>query len=146
MGKDKAMNNVLMDPVGTGGGQFMPSTGRTTRNRSNAAPLAPAARDLCGRPDARLLDFLAPPLDAALGTWSLCPLGEQGILILHANRPQALAPRFLAQLRAVLEKLTTAIQGSLAFTLTEPPLSGTIPLQKALPAFGSECATAAPAP
>ena len=82
-------------------------------------PLASAARDLCGRPDARLLDFLAPPLDAALGTWSLCPLGEQGILILHANRPQALAPRFLAQLRAVLEKLTTAIQGSLAFTRLE---------------------------
>lgn len=41
---------------------------------------------------------------------------------------------------------TSCTQGSLAFTLTEPPLSGTIPLQKALPAFGSECATAAPAP
>ncbi|MBK7898752.1 MAG: PAS domain-containing protein [Azonexus sp.] len=91
-----------------------------TRERLPAGhPLACAPRDLCGRPDAPLLDFLAPPLDAALGTWSLCPLGSQGILILHANRPQALAPRFVAQLRAVLEKLTTAIQGSLAFARLE---------------------------
>ncbi len=38
---------------------------------------------------------------------------------------------------------SSCTQGTLNFTLTEPAISGSIPLQKALPAFGSGCVSAA---
>jgi plastocyanin len=47
------------------------------------------------------------------------------------------------QIGTAVLTFSSCTEGSLAFALTQPPISGTIPLQKALPAFGSGCAAAA---
>ncbi|MEZ5466624.1 MAG: hypothetical protein R3F18_02995 [Lysobacterales bacterium] len=46
------------------------------------------------------------------------------------------------QIGSATLRFTSCTEGSLSFALTQPPISGTIPLQKALPAFGSGCAAA----
>ncbi len=65
------------------------------------------------------LDFLTLGDSLAEVASARCPLDGQGLLLLHAIRPAALSPRFLAQLRAVLTKLATAIRGSLAYARLE---------------------------
>ncbi len=48
------------------------------------------------------------------GSWALFPLDEEGILLMSSASSQLFTPRMLGQLRAVLLKLATAIQGGLA--------------------------------
>jgi PAS domain S-box-containing protein len=50
------------------------------------------------------------------GACALFPLGERGVLTMNSPTPTAFTPRVLGQLRAVVAKLETAIQGGMAFT------------------------------
>jgi plastocyanin len=52
------------------------------------------------------------------------------------NQPSTTATR---QIGSAVLRFSSCTEGSLEFALTEPVLSGSIPIQKALPAFGSEC-------
>ena len=52
--------------------------------------------------------------DDPVGACALLPLGGQGVLKLDSAAEEAFNPRELAQLRAVVAKLATAIQGGLA--------------------------------
>jgi PAS domain S-box-containing protein len=58
-------------------------------------------------------DFLA---DADGRSWAACPFGDGGLLVMTAPDAASFNRRVLAQLRAVLAKLGTSIQGNLAHT------------------------------
>ncbi|HMV20879.1 MAG TPA: PAS domain S-box protein [Rhodocyclaceae bacterium] len=80
-------------------------------------PLAEALPAFVSPLPEAILDFLAPGLRS--GASAACTLDGQGLLLLHSASPESVAPRFLAQLRAVLAKLATAIRGSLAYVRLE---------------------------
>ncbi len=44
-------------------------------------------------------------------TYALCPLGDDGILMMCSTSPEVFTPRMMGSLRAVLGKLATAIRG-----------------------------------
>lgn len=49
------------------------------------------------------------------GSWAVYPLGSEGILLMSSPSASLFTPRMLGQLRSVTNKLTTALQGSLAY-------------------------------
>ncbi len=64
-----------------------------------------------GDPEFSVYDInIAPPA----GSWALYPMAECGLLLMSSAADDLFTPRMLGQLRAVVGKLATAIQGGIA--------------------------------